>query len=179
MKIILKFLFLPILIINCAKCDSNEADIIDAIPVEIATEPAIVFDKDRAGIEPIKYDGAQLWRISYANQNFKNAISELQKEFQVAMWNLQMANMTSPYVDMFVKKSMVDDAKNFLHNSNVPYEVVISDVQEVIDKQNPPLDDMELWQNRNGKREDTTDAIEIHFYNTGETSKKSNQIMFL
>jgi hypothetical protein len=150
MKIIIKILLFPILTLNCAKCDLNEADIIDAIPVEIATEQAIVFDKDRAGIEPIKYDGAQLWRISYSNQNFKNAIAELQKEYQVAMWNLQMANTTSPYVDMFVKKSMVDDATNFLHKSNVPFEVVINDVQEVIDKQNPPLDDMELWQNRNG-----------------------------
>jgi Carboxypeptidase activation peptide len=151
MKHIVKFLLFPILALHSAKCDSHEADIIDAIPVEIYTEPAVVSDKDRAGIEPIKYDGAQLWRISYADQLFKNAITELQKDYQVAMWNLQMVNLTSPYVDIFVKKSMVDEARNFLQKSNVPYEIVIDDVQQVIDKQNPPIDDMELWQNRNGK----------------------------
>lgn len=154
-RIVNVFLLFPILALNCAKCESHEADIVDAIPVEIQTEPAVLFDKDRAGIEPIKYDGAQLWRISYADQLFKNAITELQKEYQVAMWNLQMANLTSPYVDIFVKKSMVDEARNFLQKTNVPYEIVIDDIQQVIDNQNPPLDDMELWQNRNGKKNTT------------------------
>lgn len=142
----------PIFALNCYKCDSHEADIIDAIPVDVNTEPAVMFDKDRAGIEPIKYDGAQLWRISFAGQHNKNAIAELQKEYQVSMWMLQMANQSSPYVDMFVKRSIVDDAKSFLKKSDVPYEVVIADVQKVIDSQNPPFDDSELWQNRNGER---------------------------
>lgn len=152
MRGIIKFLLVPIVALSGYKCDSHEADIIDAIPADTNTEPAVLFDKDRAGIEPIKYDGAQLWRISFANQHHKNAVAELQKEYQAAMWNLQMANESSPYVDMFVKRSVVSDARSFLTKSDVPYEIVISDVQEVIDSQNPPFDDSELWQNRNGER---------------------------
>lgn len=152
MRGIIKFFIFPIFAFNCFKCDSHEADIIEAIPIDVNTEPAVLLDKDRAGIEPIKYDGAQLWRISFANQHFKNAVAGLQKEYQVSMWNLQMANESAPYVDMFVKRSVVDNAKSFLKKSDVPYEIVIADVQQVIDSQNPPFDDSELWQNRNGKK---------------------------
>lgn len=150
--VIIKFLIFPIFAFNCYKCDSREADIIEAISIDVNTEPAVLLDKDRAGIEPIKYDGAQLWRIPFLNQQNKNAIAELQKEYQAAMWNLQMANLSAPYVDMFVKRSVVKDAKSFLKMSDVPYEIVIADVQQVIDSQNPPFDDSELWQNRNGKK---------------------------
>lgn len=153
MRGILKFLTIAIFaLINGHRCDSHEADIVEAMSVDVHTEPAILLDKDRAGNEPIKYDGAQLWRISFANQHHKNAVAELQKEYQVSMWNLQMANASSPYVDMFVKRSVVQDARSFLKKSDVPYEIVIADVQQVIDSQNPPLDDSELWQNRNGER---------------------------
>jgi hypothetical protein len=148
---ILRFLLVLILPINCALCEVVDAEVIDAVAPDINTEPAIVFDSDRAGIEPIKYDGAQLWRIAYNDQQYKNAVAELQKQFKVSMWNLQMNNQSKSHVDMFVKSAMVNDARDFLTKVRVPFEVVINDVQEAIDTENPPLDDVEKWQNRDGE----------------------------
>lgn len=151
MKWIVGFLALIALALSCATKDVLDAEVIDAVPAEVNTEPAVVFDKDRAGNEPIKYDGAQLWRIPYGDQEHKNAIAELQKQFQVSMWNLQMSNLTEPYVDLFVKRAMVNDASELLTKLRVPFEVVIDDIQRAINNENPSKDDVELWQNRNGE----------------------------
>lgn len=139
------------LIVQCSNCDVIDAEVVDAQPAEVNTEPEVVIDKDRAGIEPIKYDGAQLWRVKYGNQDYKNAVAELQKEYKLSMWNLQMVNTSDAWVDLFVKGEMVDDARQFLDNVNVPYDVIIDDVQSAIDNENPPLDQIDLWQNRNGE----------------------------
>lgn len=140
-----------LLSVHCVTSDVIDAEVIDAVPPDVNTEPAVVFDKDRAGNEPVKYDGAQLWRIAYTEQPYKNAVAELQKQFQVSMWNLQMTNANDSHVDMFVKRAMVDDAREFLMKLRVPFEVVINDIQDAINSENPPLDEVELWQNRNGE----------------------------
>lgn len=140
-----------LLSVHCVTSDVIDAEVIDAVPPDVNTEPAVVFDKDRAGNEPVKYDGAQLWRIAYTEQTYKNAVAELQKQFQVSMWNLQMTNANDSHVDMFVKRAMVDDAREFLMKLRVPFEVVINDIQDAINSENPPLDEVELWQNRNGE----------------------------
>jgi hypothetical protein len=150
MKWVVGFAMLT-LAVCCVTKDVIDAEVIDAVPAEVNTEPAVVFDKDRAGNEPVKYEGAQLWRISYGDQEQKNAVAELQKQFKVSMWNLQMLNKTDPYVDMFVKRAVVADAKQFLTKVRVPFDVVIDDIQAAIDSENPPKDDVELWQNRNGE----------------------------
>lgn len=148
---IVRCLVLFVLAVNCVTSEGSDAEIIEAVPAEINTEPAVVFDKDRAGNEPIKYDGAQLWRIAYGDQEYRNAVAELQKQFQVSMWSLQMTNVTNSHVDMFVKRAMVDDARSFLEKVRVPFDVIINDIQDAINTENPPLDDIELWQNRNGE----------------------------
>lgn len=149
--LIASFLFVLSVSLSSAVCDVIDAEVIDAVPVEINTEPAVVFDKDRTGNKPINYDGAQLWRIAYGQQEHKNAVSELQKQFQVSMWNLQMVNQSDSHVDMFVKRAMVKDASDFMLKVRVPFDVVIENIQEAINHENPPLDDLELWQNRNGE----------------------------
>lgn len=148
---IIELLAVFVLAVNCATCDVVDADVVEAVPPEIHTEPAVALDDDRAGNEPIKYDGAQLWRISYSFQEYKNAVMELQKQFQVSMWNLQMTNNTDSHVDMFVKSAMVNEARDFLLRVRVPFDVVINDVQDAINNENPPLDEIDLWQNRNGE----------------------------
>lgn len=133
-------------------CDVVDADVIEAIPPEISTESEVVIDENLTSEnEPVTYRGAQLWRLSYKDQQYKSIISELQKHYKTAMWNLQMANASNAYVDIFVKPAVVDEAKEFLKREQVPYDVIINDVQEAIDNENPPLDETELWQNRDGK----------------------------
>lgn len=108
-------------------------------------------DNDRAQIEGKSYLGAQLWRIPYSDRDYKNAISELQNTYHTTMWNLQMANASNAFVDMFVKQAVVDDAREFLKKAQIPFEVIIEDVQDAIDTENPPLDEIDLWQNRDGE----------------------------
>lgn len=148
---VLKTFVILFLSFNCTTSDVIDADIVDAVPSDVNTEQAIVFDKDQAGIEPINYDGAQLWRVAYGSQEHKNIVTELQKQFQVSMWSLQMRSLNGSYVDMFVKSSVVKEAKEFLLKSRLPFEVVINNIQEAIDSENPPKDNSDLWQNRNGE----------------------------
>lgn len=150
MAALLKFLLFGLLFQTFVSCDViKDTEVIDAA---VAEEDGDLQDKDRTDRDaPISYQGAQLWRVAYNNQNNKNAVSELQKQYQAAMWNLQMANRTTPYVDMFVKRAAVVDAKKFMKQSRVPFDVLIEDVQGVIDTENPPLDDVDLWINRDGE----------------------------
>lgn len=62
------------------------------------------------------------------------------------MWNY---NTTS--VDIFLKRSNLMGARNLLQAANVPFDVVIDDMQKAIDQENPPKDQLELWENRDGK----------------------------
>lgn len=159
---VVKFFAIVVVSVHCVKCDLVDADVVDAVPADVNTESAVVIDKDRTGNEAVKYDGAQLWRIAYDNRETKNAVAELQKQFQVSMWNLQMNNLTQPYVDMFVKSSMVNDAKDFLLKARVTFTVVISDVQNAINTENPSMDEVELWQNRNGELNEPTALNQIY-----------------
>lgn len=136
---------------SCTTGDVIDADVIDAVSADVSTEPAVMIDKDRAGNEPVKYDGAQLWRIDYTEQKYRNAVSELQKQFKTSMWNLQMTNASGSFVDMFVTRTAVNDARSFLENVRVPFDVVIDDVQDAINNENPPLEQTHLWQNRDGE----------------------------
>lgn len=147
----LKLLGILILWFNCAASDEIDADVVDAIPADVNTEQAIVFDKDQAGTEPIKYDGAQLWRVAYSTQAHKNVVAELQKQFQVTMWNFQRRSLNESFVDMFVKSSVVREAKDYLVKERLPFEVAIENIQEAINSENPPKDNTDLWQNRNGE----------------------------
>jgi hypothetical protein len=137
---------------HCVLSDLVDADVIEAIAPEVNTEKELHTEHDRSqDDEGRSYSGAQLWRIPYTGMDYKNAISEIQKTYHTNMWNLQMANASNAYVDMFVKQSVVDDAREFLRKAQVPFEVIMEDVQDSIEAQNPALDDIDLWQNRDGE----------------------------
>lgn len=142
---------LALLVAHRVNCEQTikvaDALVVEAQPVEVSTEAAAQPDHKEAPKSdgPLKYDGAQLWRIPYSDQTYKNAVAELQSSYDVAMWNL---NQTC--VDMFVKKAAVNDATRLLQSANIPFDVLIEDVQQAIDEENPPKDQLDLWQNRNG-----------------------------
>ncbi|XP_055684650.1 carboxypeptidase B-like isoform X1 [Lutzomyia longipalpis] len=122
--------------------------VISPQPFENSTEPELLDnpreDESDATDHPVKYTGAQLWRISYDDQVRKNAVADLQHKFKdVAMWNL---NGTS--VDMFLKKPVIADARKLLENAKVPFDVIIDDLQHAIDTENPPPEVIEQLQNR-------------------------------
>ena len=138
---------------NQVSCETVDTVVVEAIPPEVNTEAELLIDENLLGDEnePRSYRGAQLWRLSYKDQQFKSAVSELQKTYKTSIWNIQMANSSNAYVDLFVKPAVVDDAKEFLRKVQVPFNVIMDDVQDAIDSENPPLEETDLWQNRDGK----------------------------
>lgn len=40
--------------------------------------------------EPIRYDGAQVWRLGFSDARDKNAVSDLQHEYGKAEWDLKV-----------------------------------------------------------------------------------------
>ncbi|XP_055585997.1 carboxypeptidase B-like [Uranotaenia lowii] len=111
----------------------------EAIPEELAkpSEPE----------QPVKYDGAQLWRIDYDDQEKKNAIAELQDKFAASMWNYN-----TTFVDIFLKGPNLRDAGKLLKKAQISYQVLIEDMQRAIDEENPSRDRLDLWENRDGHR---------------------------
>lgn len=63
----------------------------------------------------------------------------------VALWS---TNGTE--VDVFLKKSAVDGVRQVLKENNIPYSVLIEDMQTQIEHENPPIEEIEALQNRNG-----------------------------
>lgn len=65
----------------------------------------------------------------------------------VAMWAGH-----GPSVDLFVKKSAIDGgAAAVLRSANVSYDVVIDDMQDAIDSENPKPEEIAQLQDRKGK----------------------------
>lgn len=69
----------------------------------------------------------------------------------VQIWNAVPVNGTS--IDVLVKPSSSDKFKKFLSDEKINYDVVIDDLQDAIDKENPPMSeqDLEELEGRNGK----------------------------
>lgn len=63
----------------------------------------------------------------------------------VALWS---SNGTE--VDMFLKKSAVDGVRRVLDANNIRYSILIEDMQKQIECENPPIEEIEALQNRNG-----------------------------
>lgn len=67
------------------------------------------------------------------------------------MWNY---NVNSS-VDVFLPEPQLTKARQFLSAASVPFEVVIDDMQRAIDEENPSKDQLDLWENRDGKIRET------------------------
>lgn len=63
----------------------------------------------------------------------------------MALWSI---NGTE--VDVFLKSSAVDGARQVLKDNNIPYTILVEDMQRQIEEENPPQSEIEQLQNRNG-----------------------------
>lgn len=53
-------------------------------------------------------------------------------------------------IDVFLKKSQIDEVGQRLNEANIQYNIVVEDYQKEIEQENPPQEEIELLQNRNG-----------------------------
>lgn len=62
-----------------------------------------------------------------------------------------MWNTNGSYVDLFLKEISVSGAGQLLRDANVPYSVLIENMQYEIENENPSKEEIEKLQNRQGK----------------------------
>ncbi|XP_021192893.3 carboxypeptidase B [Helicoverpa armigera] len=98
--------------------------------------------------ERIDYSGAQVWKVSTKKSNAHRVINQLASEKLIASWG---GNHTS--IDILVKPKAVENVTATLKNKDIAYYIMIEDLQQRIDEENPPLDENELeLQDRRGHR---------------------------
>ncbi|XP_012289073.1 carboxypeptidase B [Orussus abietinus] len=117
---------------------SEGAELADAVVVKAADIPE----------EKITYEGAQVWRVS-AGEDQTEFVSYLQETGEVATW---IGNQTM--VDVLVRPDAISRVSRFLRDRHVKYDVVIPDLQQAIDQENPtpPPEILEELEGRKGHR---------------------------
>ncbi|XP_059052614.1 carboxypeptidase B-like [Achroia grisella] len=117
----------------------NEVDTIKTKTVVIKSETAS---------PKVDYSGAQLWKVSIEKEGSRNILVRLRRRNQIATWG---TNGTA--IDVFIKSDSIQNVTRALNKENIPFEVVIEDLQKRIDEENPPLDENEAeLQDRRGHR---------------------------
>ncbi|KAF7278955.1 hypothetical protein GWI33_007819 [Rhynchophorus ferrugineus] len=95
----------------------------------------------------ILYTGSQLWKTILDNDDQLEVLRRLKEEQDITMWG---GNATS--IDILVKSGSLNKVRQVLSDENIVYHVTINDLQKAIDEENPPLDEDEDFDNRNGHR---------------------------
>ncbi|XP_015522425.1 carboxypeptidase B [Neodiprion lecontei] len=98
--------------------------------------------------ERVTYEGSQVWRVSATEEQFEY-LSYLQDTGDLTRW---AGNATA--VDVMVRPDDIPRVTRFLRERSVNYDVIIPDLQQAIDKENPlpSLESMEELEGRKGHR---------------------------
>ncbi|XP_013148300.1 PREDICTED: carboxypeptidase B-like [Papilio polytes] len=116
----------------------DEAGIDASLPVLRSTGPESRVD----------YTGAQVWKVSTQNINVRGVIYRLRRRNLISTWG---GNQSS--IDILVKSNAVNNVTRVFKRERIPIEVVIEDLQQRINEENPELDPNEVeLQNRRGHR---------------------------
>ncbi|XP_031621116.1 carboxypeptidase B-like [Contarinia nasturtii] len=79
---------------------------------------------------PVRYDGAQLWNVSLSDEQTRKIVFDLENEFDVSFWRTSNAA-----ADMFLKKSVIESARQILNENNIEYSVRVEDMQKHIERE--------------------------------------------
>ncbi|XP_033232029.1 uncharacterized protein LOC117183007 [Belonocnema kinseyi] len=83
--------------------------------------------------ESVTYEGSQVWRVLAQNEKAEY-VSYLQEVGDVSTW---MGNGSA--FDVLVRPDTISRVSRFLRERHVNFDVIIPDVQQAIDQENPPL----------------------------------------
>ncbi|XP_077290414.1 carboxypeptidase B-like [Arctopsyche grandis] len=96
----------------------------------------------------VTYEGAQVWNVAVDSNDRLRIVGNLTRYREVAAWGGD-----HDAVDFMIKPHKLDRVSKVLRNNNIPYSIVIPDLQQYIDNENPPLSDEETeLQERKGHR---------------------------
>ncbi|XP_011494644.1 PREDICTED: carboxypeptidase B-like [Ceratosolen solmsi marchali] len=113
--------------------------------------------------ETVTYEGAQLWRVLEADEK-ADYLSYLQERGDLSLWT---GNDTA--IDVLVLPDVIPRVSRFLRQRHVKYDVIIPDLQQAINSENPIKSQQEIedLEGRNGHRMDWTSyhrLDDIHGY---------------
>ncbi|XP_055299541.1 carboxypeptidase B-like [Sitodiplosis mosellana] len=83
---------------------------------------------DQFVVTPVRYDGDQMWSVSFTDDQTRKVIKTLNEEFDVTLW----ANNHAA-ADVLVKQSAVNKVREVLEDNNIQYSVQIEDLQKLIE----------------------------------------------
>ncbi|CAG5096153.1 Similar to Carboxypeptidase B (Astacus astacus) [Cotesia congregata] len=106
---------------------------LDAVPIEASSEvvDTIIVKAVEIPEERVTYEGSQLWRVLADNEQ-SDFVSYLQDTGEVTKWT---GNDST--VDVLVRPDMIPRVSRFLRERQVKYDVIIPDIQQAIDQENP------------------------------------------
>ncbi|XP_017851851.1 carboxypeptidase A4 [Drosophila busckii] len=94
-----------------------------------------------------RYDGAQLWRIVVQTDKDKKLADELQSKYDGQLWK-----EVKQEVDYLLKPQVLAAAERHIRSANLSRIVLIDNLQQVIEVENPPAEKIAELQNRKGHR---------------------------
>ncbi|XP_013180157.1 PREDICTED: carboxypeptidase B-like [Papilio xuthus] len=117
-------------------------------PEETITDASLPVLRSTSPESRVDYTGAQIWKVSTQNTNVRGVIYRLRRRNLISTWG---GNQSS--IDILVKSNAVNNVTRVFKRERIPIEVVIEDLQQRINEENPPLDPNEVeLQNRRGHR---------------------------
>ncbi|EDW82391.2 uncharacterized protein Dwil_GK25779 [Drosophila willistoni] len=94
-----------------------------------------------------RYDGAQVWRIVVQTDKDKKMADELQTKYDGQLWK-----EVKQEVDYLLKPQVLAAAERHIRAANLSRIVLIDNLQQVIEVENPPAEKIAELQNRKGHR---------------------------
>ncbi|KAH8416591.1 hypothetical protein KR222_010606 [Zaprionus bogoriensis] len=94
-----------------------------------------------------RYDGAQVWRIVVQTDKDKKLADELQSKYDGQLWK-----EVKQEVDYLLKPQVLAAAERHIRAANLSRIVLIDNLQQVIEVENPPAEKIIELQNRKGHR---------------------------
>ncbi|KAH0554274.1 hypothetical protein KQX54_009180 [Cotesia glomerata] len=123
---------------------------LDAVPIEASSEvvDTVIVKAVEIPEERVTYEGSQLWRVLADNEQ-SDFVSYLQDTGEVTKWT---GNDST--VDVLVRPDMIPRVSRFLRERQVKYDVIIPDIQQAIDQENPlpSPEELEELEGRKGHR---------------------------
>ncbi|XP_026321179.1 carboxypeptidase B-like [Hyposmocoma kahamanoa] len=131
----------------------TEKDVIDDIlgeevPTELSDIILKAADLTKNDVEKVDYTGAQVWKVATNKTNIRVIISRLHRRNLLSTWGGSQSS-----IDVLVKPNALQNVTRVFKRENIYFDVVIDDLQQRINEENPPLDQNELeLQDRRGHR---------------------------
>ncbi|XP_015114563.1 carboxypeptidase B [Diachasma alloeum] len=112
---------------------SEEARQLHDLRIETEVEPvdAVIVKAVEIPEEKVTYEGSQLWRVNAEGEQ-ADFVNYLQETGEVSKWT---GNDSA--VDVLVRPDMIPRVSRFLREREVKYDVIIPDLQQAIDQENP------------------------------------------